>query len=121
MEPAESASVREVESPDSVSGRGDARAREYVRTQAGLRESEFPRLFSRVCGVAFVRHVWWLHGTAVGGTGAEIRAGAVRPEALLWGQLGSAQRKRSFRTRRRSRPGRGLLISSGGDGVAGAA
>lgn len=118
MEPAESASVREVESPDSVSGRGDARAREYVRTLAGLRESEFPRLFSRVCGVAYV---WCLPGTAVGGTGAEIPAGAGRPEALLWGQLGSAQRKRNFRTGRRSRPGLGLLISSGGDGLAGAA
>lgn len=41
----ESASVREVEPRDSESGRDDAHTREYVRTQAGLKESEFLRLF----------------------------------------------------------------------------
>lgn len=112
--------MQEVESPDSVSGRGDARAREYVRTQAGLRESEFTRLFSRVCGIAFGRRVSWLPGTADGGAGAEIRAGAGRAEALLWGanQGPPGGSTASGPGGGAGQPGRGLLIPSGRDGRA---
>lgn len=63
----------------------------------------------------------WLPGTANGGAGAEIRAGAGRAEALLRGPARVRRAEALLRDRAEEltdQPGRGLVIPSGRDGWA---